>query len=129
MRTLKSTLLAGLLLTFLVAVRNDATVTNSVVEWEEVQVEATAYCPCSHCCGQWADGITATGEDAFAKGVAVDRSMIPLGSTVVIPGYGTVIADDVGGAIKERRIDVRFPSHQAALEWGRQKITILYRIP
>jgi len=89
-----------------------------------MKVEATAYCPASCCCGKYADGITATGADAYTMGVAVDPKVIPLGSTVCIPGYGTVIADDVGGAIKGDKIDVRFRTHQEAREWGRQLRTI-----
>ena len=47
----------------------------------------TAYCACSACCGQWADGITATGTTARAgRTIAVDPSVIPLGSTVYING-------------------------------------------
>ncbi len=92
--------------------------------WQPLTVVATAYCPCERCCGAYADGVTAIGRDAFTPGVAVDRSVIPLKSHVNIPGYGTVMADDVGGAIRERRIDVRFSSHQAALEWGRKTLTI-----
>jgi len=93
----------------------------------EIEVEVTAYCPCEKCCGEYADGLTATGKDAYTKGVAVDPKVIPLGSTIHIPGYGTVEADDVGGAIKGAKIDVRFRTHKEAKQWGRQKrrITIL----
>lgn len=94
--------------------------------FEEVEVVATAYCPCRRCCGEFSDGITATGTDAYTRGVAVDPNFIPLGSIIEIPGYGKVIADDVGGAIKGRKIDVRFQTHQEALEWGRQKIRIRF---
>ena len=94
---------------------------------QSVEFEVTAYCPCSLCCGKFSDGVTATGTDAYTKGVAVDPKVIPLGSTIHIPGYGTVIADDVGGAIKGEKLDVRFKTHKEAKEWGRQKrhITIL----
>ena len=97
--------------------------------WKTLTVEATAYCPCQKCCGIYSDNITAIGRDALLKGIAVDKSIIPLRSLVDIPGYGTVMADDVGGAIKKNRIDVRFNTHQEALEWGRQKITIRYLPP
>lgn len=87
----------------------------------------TAYCPCVKCCGKWADGKTATGANAFSMGVAVDKALIPLGSEVTIPGYGRVLADDVGGGIKKRHIDVRFATHQEALEWGVRTITVEWR--
>jgi len=92
---------------------------------KRIKVEATAYCPCKKCCGKFADGVTATGRDASKAGVAVDPKVIPLGSHIDIPGYGNwILADDVGGAIKGNRIDVRFSSHQDALNWGRREIII-----
>jgi 3D (Asp-Asp-Asp) domain-containing protein len=84
------------------------------------RMNISAYCPCQRCCGKYSDGVTATGKDAYSKGVAVDPKVIPLGTKIHIPGYGTVEADDVGGAIKGDRLDVRFKTHQEALEWGRQ---------
>ena len=103
--------------------------TENTAGWKEIEVLATAYCPCKKCCGKFADGKTAIGHNAFTKGVAVDRRIIPLRSRVKIPGYGMVTADDVGGAIKNNHIDVRFTSHQAALEWGRKNLTIYYQVP
>lgn len=80
----------------------------------------TAYCACPECCGQWADGITYTGTEATPdRTVAVDPSVIPLGSTVLIDGQ-EYVAEDVGGAIKGARIDIFFPTHQAALQFGVQ---------
>lgn len=81
----------------------------------------TAYCTCSKCCGRWADGITYTGTDATpGRTIAVDPNVIPLGSSVHIDGLGTYVAEDIGGAIKGNRIDVLFPTHQEALEFGVQ---------
>ena len=97
--------------------------------WKKLKVLATAYCPCSKCCGRFADGKTAIGNDAFTKGVAVDKKLIPLRSVLKIPGYGEVVADDVGGAIKQLHIDVRFNTHKAALEWGRKFLTVEYQAP
>lgn len=80
----------------------------------------TAYCACSACCGQWADGITATGTTARAgRTIAVDPSVIPLGSLVYINGR-EYVAEDTGGGIKGNRIDIFFNSHTAALEFGIQ---------
>jgi 3D (Asp-Asp-Asp) domain-containing protein len=80
----------------------------------------TAYCSCPECCGQWADGITYTGTEATPdRTVAVDPTVIPLGSTVLIDGQ-EYVAEDVGGAIKGARIDIYFPTHQAALQFGVQ---------
>lgn len=84
------------------------------------EFKLTAYCPCEQCCGEWADGITYTGTRATeGRTVAVDPSVIPLGSTVRINGHD-YIAEDIGGAIKENRVDVFFDTHQAALQFGVQ---------
>ncbi|APZ48331.1 cell wall-binding protein [Jeotgalibaca sp. PTS2502] len=56
--------------------------------------------------------------------IAVDPSVIPLGSTVVIPGYGTFIAGDTGSAIIGNRIDVHITDLNAAWAFGRQTMTI-----
>lgn len=80
----------------------------------------TAYCPCPKCCGEWADGITYTMTKATAgRTVAVDPDVIPLGSTIYINGT-PYVAEDIGGAIQGNRIDVFFPDHQTALQFGVQ---------
>lgn len=79
----------------------------------------TAYCPCTSCSDNWSTqtstGVTATE----GKTIAVDPSVIPYG-TVVTFGGNTYIAEDCGGAIKQKRIDLYFNDHQTALEWGKQ---------
>jgi 3D (Asp-Asp-Asp) domain-containing protein len=57
---------------------------------------------------------TATGRSARLPGVAVDPRVIPLGSHVSVPGFGVRVADDTGGVIKGRRIDVRLPVGKGA---------------
>ena len=85
--------------------------------------EVTAYCPNECCCEEYADGITASGEPAIGKFCAAD-SIIPFGLKLDIPGYGIVPVLDRGGKIKGRCLDVFFPTHQEALEWGRQTLEI-----
>lgn len=79
----------------------------------------SAYCACERCCNQWADGITASGLPAEPGIIAVDPNVISLGSYVMIDGV-EYLAVDTGGAIKGNRIDVFFPSHASALEYGVQ---------
>ena len=91
---------------------------------EEVYMTATAYsADCKGC-----SGITATGINLKAnrnmKVIAVDPSVIPLGSTVWVEGYGTAIAGDTGGAIKGNRIDIHVPSHEEAMRFGFKKVKI-----
>ncbi|MEH7441428.1 LysM peptidoglycan-binding domain-containing protein [Bacillus sp. JJ1122] len=94
---------------------------------KEITVEATAYtASCEGC-----SGITKTGvnlkTNPDAKVIAVDPSVIPLGSKVHVEGYGYATAADIGGAIKGNRIDVFVPTQDGALAWGRKqvKVTIL----
>ena len=85
--------------------------------------EVTAYCSCKRCCGKWADGITASGKPAVWGVVAADWKVLPKGTRITLscfPGQ-TFTVLDIGGAIKGRRIDVWFPSHREALEFGRKK--------
>ncbi len=81
-------------------------------------LDATAYCPCSQCCGEWANGITATGIRAGYGVAAVDPGVIPLGTKLYVEGYGYCVAGDTGGAIKGGRIDLCYGSHSAALASG-----------
>ena len=59
-----------------------------------------------------ASNLSATGIDLSKESnvVAVDPSVIPLGSLVKVSGYGFAIAGDTGGAIQGNIIDVHFDS-------------------
>ena len=79
----------------------------------------TAYCACENCCGK-SDGITATGTKATqGRTIAVDPSIIPYGTTVIING-DEYVAEDTGGAINGNVIDIFFDNHDEALEFGVQ---------
>lgn len=69
-------------------------------------------------------GRTATGVPTAPGVVAVDPSVIPLGTRMSIPGYGIGIAADTGGAIQGNTIDLWFPTTADALQWGRRTVTI-----
>ena len=72
----------------------------------------THYCPCSICCGPWANGITSTGRTAVTNHtIAVDPTQIPYGSKVVINGQ-VYVAEDCGGAIKQNCIDIYVATHE-----------------
>ena len=102
--------------------------TKTVAEIEEAstsykatyKMEATAYA---------GDTITATGVAPVRNPnglstIAVDPSIIPLGSKVYIPGYGEAIAEDTGGAIKGHRIDLFLNSENECINWGRRNVTL-----
>ena len=81
------------------------------------QFRISHYCPCATCNG----GYTGTAAGAPLTPwhtIAVDASVIPLGSTVHIDGYGDFTAQDTGSAIYGNRIDVCVPSHQEAYRLG-----------
>ena len=84
----------------------------------------TFYCPCEKCNGV-AGAKTASGTTPTeGRTIAVDSSVIPLGSRVYIEGYGVFIAEDTGGAIKNSKIDVFVSSHDRAYELGVQYANI-----
>jgi len=72
-------------------------------------------------------GHTATGAPVGWGVVAVDPSVIPLGTRMTIPGYGSGVAADTGGAIVGNRIDLWFPTVAQAQAWGRRTVTIALR--
>lgn len=69
-------------------------------------------------------GRTATGVSVGYGIVAVDPSVIPLGTKMTIPGYGEGVAADTGGAVAGARIDVWFPTRAEALAWGTRTVSI-----
>ncbi|NLB20838.1 MAG: DUF348 domain-containing protein [Clostridium sp.] len=84
------------------------------------RVEATAYS---------GHNITATGTKPVRNpggwsSIAVDRSVIPLGTRVYVENYGYAIAEDVGGAIKGNIIDLFMDSSSQTRSWGRRNVTI-----
>jgi len=69
-------------------------------------------------------GRTSTGIPTAPGVVAVDPSVIPLGTRLTIPGYGVGIAADTGSAVRGNTIDVWFPTKALALQWGRRVVTV-----
>jgi len=70
-------------------------------------------------------GRTATGLPVGLGVVAVDPSVIPLGTHMTVPGYGEAVAADVGGGVVGASIDLWFPSVAQANAWGRRTVTIV----
>lgn len=89
----------------------------------------TGYCADTCCCDEYADGYTATGKIAVEENriIAVDPEVIPLHSMVYIDGLGVFHAEDVGGMIKGKRIDILMDKHLKAVNFGVQKreVTVL----
>lgn len=81
----------------------------------------TAYCTCKICCGVYSGrNRTASGTvPTTNRTLAVDTNVIPFGTRLVIDGQ-IYVAEDRGGAIKGKRIDMFFYTHKEALRWGRR---------
>ena len=95
--------------------------------WTSFKV--TAYCDCKKCCGK-SDGVTATGTIAKeGRTIAVDPNKIPYGSTVLVYHkkelVGIYIAEDCGGAIKGKKLDIFFDKHSDARKWGIKKCRVV----
>lgn len=85
----------------------------------------TAYCTCRVCCGVYSGGNrTASGTVPTSnRTIAVDTNVIPFRTKVVINGQ-VYVAEDRGGAIKGKRIDMFFMTHKEALRWGRRTMEV-----
>ena len=82
----------------------------------KMTVSATAYS---------GDSITSTMIKPYWGVIAVDPEVIPYGSLVYIPEFDkTFIAEDCGGAIQGKRIDIFMNSEAKCRKWGVRKINI-----
>ncbi|MBR5879180.1 MAG: 3D domain-containing protein [Akkermansia sp.] len=95
-------------------------------------VVVTHYCSelRPHICGT-GDGVTASGRQVTPYvSVAVDPTVIPLGSDVLVDyGDGEIHyyrADDVGGGVNGRHIDVAVETHNEALKLGIKTATVYW---
>jgi len=85
-----------------------------------MRMTATAYLPTD---GD-GRGITKSGLMARYGIVAVDPHVIPLGTRVFIPGYGTALAADTGGDINGARIDLCMEDYNSCMNFGRRDIDV-----
>ncbi|HEX7008570.1 MAG TPA: 3D domain-containing protein [Phycisphaeraceae bacterium] len=96
----------------------------------EISMLVTAYSPDERSCGDSADGITASGYSVWTNGMklaAADTRLLPFGTIISVPGYNSgrpIQVLDRGGKIKGHRLDVLYPTHEAALQWGVQRLTV-----
>jgi 3D (Asp-Asp-Asp) domain-containing protein len=91
---------------------------------EIMYLEATAYYPGPNNFGGGVGPKTAIGLIAKRGVVAVDPSVIKLGTHLYIEGYGEAIAGDTGGAIQGNRIDLCFDTYDEAMQFGRRSIKL-----
>jgi 3D (Asp-Asp-Asp) domain-containing protein len=74
--------------------------------------------------GYASGGTTATGLPVGWGTVAVDPTVIPLGTRMTVPGYGEAVAADTGSAVQAATVDLWFPTVRQALAWGRRVVTV-----
>lgn len=101
----------------------------TVPEIESIGVfRLTAYCTCPACCEKWSkfnhdkDGNPIGAEQTIlinGYSVSADTNILPFGTVILIDGKEYKVQDR-GGAIKGKRLDVYFTSHQDALNFGVQ---------
>lgn len=107
----------------------------------------TGYCPCGLCCDWEKDwrfrpvtksgpargrpkkmGLTTSGVMARRGTVAADQKY-PFGTIVYVEGYGYGRVEDRGSDIVGNRLDVFFPTHREAEEWGVRRMKVRIWIP
>ena len=77
------------------------------------------YCSCPVCTSTPKGSRTATGHSPReGRTVAVDTKLSPLHSVIYIEGLGTFVAEDVGGGVKGKHLDIYIDDHQRALSLG-----------
>jgi len=95
-----------------------------------IYMTVTGYSPDERSCGKFADNKTATMYSVWTNGmnlVAADPSVLPYWSMISIPGYANtdiVPVLDCGGAIKGSRIDLLYPTHKLARQWGVRSLPV-----
>ena len=91
-----------------------------VKKYITMTVKTTGYCNCSSCAGKLAGSPTASGtRPKQNRTIAVDKNLIKLGTKVKI-GDEMYVAEDTGGAIKGKKIDIYYSSHNKAKAHGVQ---------
>lgn len=92
----------------------------SLKYWRKMRVWATSYD--GNCLG--CRGLTYSGTPVAHGTLAVDPSIISLGTRVYIPGYGLGRAEDIGGGIKGEMIDLGF--EDVSKGWWNARWTDVY---
>ena len=75
------------------------------------------FCRCTKCMG--------SGTDCFSSiilkpnySILAPTTKYPLGTRIILDGYGTFYVVGKGGAIKDNKLDRFFSTHQEVINWG-----------
>jgi len=86
--------------------------------------KTTGYCPCRRCCGENADGITASGTHATqGRTVAAGREF-PFGTQIMLNGHIYAVEDR---GVKNGHIDVFYADHETAWNHGVQYVEVFVK--
>ena len=105
---------------------------NKLPNEKSAQFTVTHYCGCVKCCGGWSDGSELDAVGAAGTkltpyySVAVDTSIIPLGTILHDADGNEYKAEDTGSAIKGYRVDLFIGDHAEAIELGVERNVTLY---
>lgn len=93
-----------------IVIRTVSTADGPLEYWRAVEMYATSYSPSRAGVSPSSPsfGITASGKPLKKGLVAIDRSLIPFGTQMYVPGYGFAEAADTGGGVKGRWIDLGY---------------------
>lgn len=112
-----------------IVVRSTSTADGPIEYWRAVEMWATSYSPSR--AGVPDDyeyfGITASGKPLRKGLVAIDRSLIPFGTQMYVPGYGFAEAADTGGGVKGLWIDLGYEDDNWQ-SWS-QYVTVYFLTP
>lgn len=99
-------------------------------KWTTIKIEhktylgkfyCTHYCPCARCCGVGGGKVTASGTKPTAgRTVGVNPRLIKYGTHLQVGKYKGYVAEDTGGGIGWKHLDIFCNSHQEALNAGVQ---------
>jgi uncharacterized protein YabE (DUF348 family) len=89
-----------------------------------LNMKSTAYSSLETGSNITASGAVAVRNTSGYSTIAVDPSVIPLGTKVYVEGYGYAIAQDTGGAIKGNIIDVYYNTMSEVNAWGVKYVNV-----
>lgn len=114
-----------------VVVRTLETESGPVEYWRVMRMLATSYSASTAGVSPTASyyGRTRTGLEMGDGIVAVDPTVVSLGTQVYVHGYGVGLAADTGGAIKGRRIDLGYADENLKLWYRWVDVYLLTPVP
>lgn len=112
-----------------IVVRTLSTPDGTIEYWRAVEMWATSYSASRAGVSPDAPnyGITASGRRLEKGLVAIDRSLIPFGTQMYVPGYGFALAADTGSGVKGRWIDLGYDDDNW-VSWA-QYVTVYFLTP